>query len=110
MRMNCIADIDVSSCTGCGACLNICPSNAIFFDEHKYGFAVPVVDIGKCTNCGKCKKVCPTLNIKFNPKSKKCYALKGENSLRVMVSSGGGGGNPCPENNFRKWVRMWSGI
>ena len=88
--MNCIADIDVSSCTGCGACLNICPSNAIFFDEHKYGFAVPVVDIGKCTNCGKCKKVCPTLNIKFNPKSKKCYALKGENSLRVMVSSGGG--------------------
>ena len=88
--MNSIADIDISSCTGCGACMNICPSNAISFDEHKYGFAVPVIDIEKCTNCGKCKKVCPTLNIKFNPKAKKCYAIKGENPLRAMVSSGGG--------------------
>lgn len=49
-----------SECSGCTACKNICPKNAInmVFDEE--GFRYPVIDKNKCINCGACLKICPT--------------------------------------------------
>ena len=49
-------------CTGCSACLNICPKNAISMYEDEYGCIYPQIDTKKCINCGLCKKVCPQLN------------------------------------------------
>lgn len=42
------------SCTGCGACIDACPSEAI---EMQDGKAVVVAD--KCVDCGVCVDECP---------------------------------------------------
>ena len=41
-------------CVGCGACIDICPKNAI---EIKEGYG-PVTDKDKCVMCGKCVENC----------------------------------------------------
>lgn len=49
---------DVSdSCRGCLAhrCEDVCPKNAITFDEHQKAH----IDKQKCVNCGRCAQVCP---------------------------------------------------
>ena len=53
-------------CSGCGACANICPKNAISMDEDEYGFVYPSVDQTKCIQCGACIKVC---DLKKNEKA-----------------------------------------
>ena len=45
-------------CTGCGACNNCCPVDAIEMLEDQEGFKYPNIDMDKCISCGKCKKVC----------------------------------------------------
>lgn len=49
---------DKVDCCGCGACLNICPGNAIEMQEDEYGFLYPHIDTNLCIGCGQCKKVC----------------------------------------------------
>ncbi len=48
------AKIDADTCTGCGACVDSCPSEAIEMQDDK---AVIVVD--KCVDCGVCVDECP---------------------------------------------------
>ena len=48
-----------SECTGCSACKNICPKNAIEMVCDNEGFEYPIVDKNKCVNCNLCNKVCP---------------------------------------------------
>ena len=45
------------ACRGCLAhrCEEICPRNAITYDEHQKAR----IDKSKCINCGKCAQVCP---------------------------------------------------
>ena len=50
------------SCTGCGACGDICPKQCIRFVHDKYGFIIPKVDKTLCINCNRCNRVCPVLN------------------------------------------------
>lgn len=45
-------------CTACGACMNICPKNAIYFNEDEKGFLYPVIN-DECVECGACQRVCP---------------------------------------------------
>ncbi|OGW52427.1 MAG: hypothetical protein A2Z46_05780 [Nitrospirae bacterium RBG_19FT_COMBO_55_12] len=45
-------------CTGCGACLDICPTEAIHMKE---GRAVITIE---CVDCGACPRVCPEGAIK----------------------------------------------
>lgn len=49
------------ACTGCGACENICPVDAIALNYDKSGFLKPVIDLEKCVDCQQCAAVCPTL-------------------------------------------------
>ena len=77
-------------CTGCGACRNICPHNAINMVADAEGFLVPVIDKAKCVNCGLCEKRCPVLNPQYkNALHPKCYAAMGSDELRMVSSSGG---------------------
>lgn len=48
-----------SRCTGCSACNDICPKNAITISEDGEGFLFPVIDQSKCIDCKMCQKVCP---------------------------------------------------
>lgn len=50
-------------CYGCGACVDICPVNAISMKENEEGFIIPIIDKDKCINCKKCDKICPRFNI-----------------------------------------------
>lgn len=50
---------NVSNCSGCGACRNICPTGAIKLLPDSCGFVYPRIEQAQCTNCGLCRKVCP---------------------------------------------------
>lgn len=61
---------DKTKCTGCGACYNICPVNAIKMIEDNEGFKYPIVDKEKCIECGLCKRTCPIINSPSKDKNK----------------------------------------
>lgn len=78
-------------CTGCGACRNICPVNAIQMQEDMYGFLYPSIDSFSCVNCKKCINTCPVLNEvgSKNEIPSECYAVQADNNTRMESSSGG---------------------
>ena len=47
-----------NDCSGCGACVNVCPVNAILMTQDESGFNIPVVNLSSCIDCGKCNTVC----------------------------------------------------
>ena len=55
--------IDEETCTGCGACLDVCPYDALSLEDN-----VAVVN-EKCTFCGACLDDCPVAQsyADFNP-------------------------------------------
>ncbi len=48
--------IDRTLCTGCGTCLDACPTGAISLDEDE---CVSVIDPALCNECLECLDVCP---------------------------------------------------
>jgi len=42
-------------CTGCGACLKLCPQQAIRGEPKK----LHIIDSAKCVRCGICRDACP---------------------------------------------------
>ena len=79
------------TCTGCGACANICPKDAISMGEDKEGFLYPSIDLTKCVECGKCQNVCPVIN-QVNKKNSivpDLYAFRASDEIRKKSSSGG---------------------
>ena len=78
------------NCTGCIACYNKCPSNAIKVVYSKDGFYLPKIDDNKCTNCGLCNSVCPQIQ---SPLQKEepfvCYAVMADDEIRKNSASGG---------------------
>lgn len=77
-------------CTGCSACKNICPVDAIDITYNDKGFYTAFINEDKCIKCGKCEKICPANNYKTDiniiPKS---YAITANDSIRFESSSGG---------------------
>ena len=49
-----IAWADSARCTGCGACVEVCPAGAIALADGK-----ALVDEAKCTGCRVCIEACP---------------------------------------------------
>jgi ferredoxin len=47
-------------CINCGACVDVCPVEAISEGED-----TPVIDRDVCTDCGACDEVCPVDAIKI---------------------------------------------
>ena len=80
-------------CTGCKACYNICPKDAIEMKTDKEGFWYPKVKAEKCISCDLCNKVCPSINSCKNPESSirpevyAAYSLNEE--TRIKSTSGG---------------------
>lgn len=52
--------VDNSVCLHCGACVGICPPNALFLHETE-----TIEFLDNCTECGLCVWVCPVGAIDF---------------------------------------------
>ena len=50
---------DKHKCSGCTACMAICPKQCITMSQDEEGFMYPIVDDKKCIDCGLCEKNCP---------------------------------------------------
>ena len=50
--------INADTCTSCGACADVCPSDAISEGEGCY-----VIDPDLCTDCDLCTPECPSDSI-----------------------------------------------
>lgn len=78
------------NCTGCSACIQICPKNCIKPSVDSEGFMIPRIEATKCIECNLCERVCPAINI--NPSSNPSEFLVGQNesSETIYKSSSGG--------------------
>lgn len=77
-------------CCGCGACMNICPRQAITMKRDEDGFLYPNVDKNKCIECRACINVCgyqkgTSLNL-----PSKVYAAASKNTSLILKSASGG--------------------
>jgi len=77
-------------CTGCSACMNGCPMDAITMERDKEGFAYPVVDSAKCVRCGRCTAICPILRERpASPLPAVFAAWNRDDGIRRDSTSGG---------------------
>lgn len=86
----CITQYDMSLCTGCMACMDICPVKAISEGFTEDGFRLPKVCEEQCIKCGKCTSVCnlKTDRKKIIPQVVYRMAAK-DDQIRLQCSSGG---------------------
>lgn len=83
--------VEKCECTGCSACQNICPVDAIKMKPDNEGFLHPQIISEHCIDCGACKNVCP-VGKKFNEQEKEpiVYAAKAKDKSIQMQSASGG--------------------
>lgn len=80
-----------SVCSGCGACLSVCPNSAIELRKNAEGFLQPYIVPERCQLCNACENICPMSHQNLIPKSdiSSVYVFAAEDSLR-WESRGGG--------------------
>lgn len=77
-------------CTGCTACLNVCPHHAITMSPDACGFLHPVISQDTCVDCGLCVKTCPVNNAAVLSTPQKCYAATVVNEQELLSCASGG--------------------
>lgn len=94
------------ACIKCGRCMEVCPTNALAYENPNF------VDREKCIKCGACTKVCPTEALKMAGRRMSIAEVMQE--LRKDANhyrrSGGGvtlsGGEPLFQHAFAKQLLM----
>lgn len=81
---------DKSLCCGCGACLQICPKNAISMQMDEYGYKYPVINNSLCIECNSCKRVCNYQNHSEVNTPIESYAAAGKDAQLIKRSTSGG--------------------
>lgn len=93
MEIKTIKQTPHDDCTGCAACFNICPTDAISMIPDREGFLNPEINAEKCVSCGKCAAICPVLpENRREPVSgePECYAAwSKDEEIRFNSTSGG---------------------
>lgn len=78
-----------NTCTGCHACMNVCPKNAITMVEDSEGFLQPNINTDKCVGCKLCQKTCPVLNpLPIENATPKVYAFINYPDRKISSSGG----------------------
>jgi coenzyme F420-reducing hydrogenase beta subunit len=79
------------NCVGCGACVSICPKDALTLMPDVYGYYRCVNDAQKCVLCGLCARVCPALSLpkNANAKNPKLYAFVCADEKLLFAGSSG---------------------
>ena len=78
-----------AECTGCGACVSICPRGAIAMQPDEEGFLYPAVDGGRCIGCDLCEKRCPAGKTPPENRTQVFGAQHRDEAVRRASSSGG---------------------
>lgn len=79
-----------NNCTGCTACMTVCPVSCISMSFDDEGFYFPKLDNNKCIKCGRCEDVCHCLSpnrVKINKNT--YYGWNKDINKRFESSSGG---------------------
>ena len=81
---------DADKCTGCFACMNKCPKDAISSKMDDTGRTLPYIDGEKCVGCKLCLRTCPVNNNAelFEPQI--CYAAQRRDIENRKFSTSGG--------------------
>lgn len=79
-----------SECSGCTACMKICPKNAIRMVEDEEGFLYPEIEKRKCINCGACYRICPNIKKEKSNIIQEAYGVKHKVEQERMTSRSGG--------------------
>lgn len=72
IKKNIAVDVPVV-CTHCGACIDVCPTEAIYRKDD-----LVFIDSEKCVGCGACVDACPCDVIVLNEVAAKCDLCGGE--------------------------------
>lgn len=96
--------LEKKMCTGCAACVNICPKNALKLKQDEFGYYRAELEAILCVNCGLCEKVCPALKLpeKHNNEKPECVAFIAKEEEVLKSSSSGGVFSLLAREAFRK--------
>lgn len=78
------------NCTGCMACADICPADAITVSYSDFGCRIPKINKNKCINCKLCVKVCNyKIKRSFSHTDNAFIAYNTDKNQRRISASGG---------------------
>lgn len=83
---------ELSKCSNCEACYNVCPKGAISVNQESTFYAL-AVDADKCVDCGLCVDICPVENNIGCNKPIAAYGGWHKDQNVVLKSSSGGAMN-----------------
>ena len=78
-----------SECSGCQACVEVCPKHCITMFKDKEHFVYPFVDENLCIDCHRCEKVCPFKDCSLNIVQSAAVGVHSREEEIFKSSSGG---------------------
>lgn len=81
---------DSKLCSGCTACIDICPKKCISKVLNEYCEIHPQINKEECIECGRCVRVCPQNNNFDSYQPQKCIAAYSKNRKETLDSASGG--------------------
>lgn len=81
---------EITKCTGCQACVNICLKKCIIMRNTHEGFLFPKISQTLCISCKRCERVCPIIDRPELSVRTISYAMKNKNLNEKKQSTSGG--------------------
>lgn len=91
---------DSNICTGCSACVEVCPVRCITMCSDPLDATHPQIDTSICIDCGLCEKTCPNnIQLNFHTPQRVYVAWSNDESIRNTSASGG-----IATELYRLWI------